>query len=313
MATPIESTRWRVYVALRDGAAHGEAARLLGITRPTVEHHADQLVSAGRLVREDRQHGHRAKYRRGPRAMLYEAHQNLPKPRHEGRAPSVCPEGARVHRGEFKVRVAPYGAHLKQPPVEKTWKASGTTFREWWHETQDGRRVRVRECKGDHNCSLILQPEEEFTNGPAEVDALEVVWARRVDDAMADLAALYGYQRASIIQRSTPIEYEWESPALVPGAHAQAKDGGVWTDRSTGPTSIETDSQRVAVAVAGLPEHLADDAAQKRDLLARLDALQHQAEQFRGRAINVPADLFDPIVRVLEAHGRTLAELLGAT
>lgn len=32
--------------------------------------------------------------------------------------------------------------------------------------------------------------------------------------------------------------------------------------------AVETDSQRVAVAVAGLPEHLADDAAQKRDLMA---------------------------------------------
>lgn len=311
MARPAHESRVKVYQVLKRGANQSEAAALLGLTRPTVSHHADELCKAGALIKRSKGPGHPSIYGRGARAMLWEA-QNLPsKTDRAGRSTPGADGAARVHRGEFKVKMAPWANQLPLPEPEKVWAANGVDFREWWHTIESGHRIRVRLCKGPHNCSLVLQPEEERVAGPTDAHALEVAWAHRVELCILELEQQYGFQRAGAAERSTPMEFEWEAPLLAKGVRAQRDDGAVWTDASKGPVSIETDSKRVATAISQLPEFLAADAEQKRDMMARLDAIQNQAANFGAGSLLESPEILEPIVRSLELHGDALGRILG--
>lgn len=311
MAKPASDSRYRVYRALVDQHNLTTAASLLKMARSTVRHHADLLVADHVLRKVEKRQGKPAEYRRGSRALLFEANHLEAKNPRKVRAASV-PDGSRVHRGEFKVRVQPFAHHKRALPEDAdSWGTpSGTVFTEWWHTTSEGHQVRVRECRGAKNCTLILQPEEEVAAGPVEVASIERTWARRVDAALSELETVYGYVRAGGINRSTPVEYEWKAPALAKGARAQAADGDVWTDASKGPVSLETDSQTVAVAVAGLPEHLVQDREDKADLRARLDALLRQGNLLQDHEC-VDLGVLESIVSVQELHGAVMARHLG--
>lgn len=283
MGKAAPETRWKVYRALRNGESLTGACSLLGIARSTVEHHVRALVKAGAVVRREARPGRPATFGPGPRFELWEA-QNKP---HGGRAGTQAaePMGTQVHRGGFRVKVAPFGARDALPDDAATWTTNATDHAEWEHTTASGRVVRVRQSKGAHNCSLTLQPRPETVHGPEEVEAVERLWARVVAQAMDELSALYGYVRAGPVEHRTPMDYAWPAPFLEKGLRVQGADGEVTTDGTPFMEgTLETQSPRIAGAVAGLPSFMDQAVAAHRDLAGRVAIVGEAARDARDRA-----------------------------
>lgn len=295
----MSATKDRVFIALREGASHADAAKATALPKSTVKDHARDLVRRGVLAVASKDPKTGFRYQRGPKAHAYELSMDGRTGKTRVGSGAGRPEAVlRVHRGGWAWPVR-FGPSLT-PPWEKAWDPNRTGRMTDFHlRAADGSRVWLKLEKGSPGV-LMIQPPEQLMYDPAEAQDAKRGRMRRCRQVAEEFGELYGVQLyLSRGYEFQPAEFAVEMAGLqkfgVPG------ESYWWVDGSPGDGRLEAESQHApaGAVLMQFPTWTREIKEAEAALVQRVVALERAAVEtmkLMGRVVNVQAALVVPPV-----------------